>query len=80
MLDYHDKTPSRADGFIIPDGHGDVSDTRALRLLSLAERAASPEPGLLLRNFLGHILCCKCGARAAIRGLHCGPERGAAPP
>lgn len=68
MLDYHDKAPSRADGFIIPAAPGDVSDARALRLLALAERTADPQPGLLLRNFLGHIPCCKCGARAAIEG------------
>jgi hypothetical protein len=68
MLDYKDEAPSRADGFIVPAGRDGVCDARALRLLSLADRSPSPEPGLLLRSFLGHIQCCRCGARAAIRG------------
>jgi hypothetical protein len=66
-LDFVEDAPSRADGFIIPAARDDVSDPRALRLLSLADRLPSPEPGLLLRSFLGHIQCCKCGTRAAIR-------------
>jgi len=66
-LDFMEEAPSRADGFIIPAGRDDVSDARALRLLSLGDRSPGPEPGLLLRSFLGHIECCKCGAQAAIR-------------
>jgi hypothetical protein len=69
MLDWEEKSPSRADGFIVPVAHGEISDVRAMRLLALADRSASAEPGLLLRNFLGHIQCCKCGARTAIRAV-----------
>jgi hypothetical protein len=69
MLDWEEKSPSRADGFIVPAEDDDLCDAHAARLLALADRSASPEPKLLLRNFLGHILCCKCGERAAIQAL-----------
>jgi hypothetical protein len=67
-LDFMEGVSSRADSFIVPAGRDDISDPRMRRLLDLADRSPYPEPGLLLRNFLGRIVCTKCGTRAAIRG------------
>jgi hypothetical protein len=67
LCDFKEHAPSRADGFMVPAGDDAVLDLRAAALLSLADRAASPEPALLLRNFLGSFLCCKCGALGPIR-------------
>jgi hypothetical protein len=68
LRDCEDKAPSRADGFIAPAEPGDISDPRAQRLLSLADRSPSPVASLLLCNFLGRIQCRKCGAPAALQG------------
>jgi len=67
-LDFMEETSARADGFIAPAGRDDISDPRLQRLLDLADRSPYPEPGLLLRNFLGRIVCRKCGKLAPIRG------------
>ena len=69
LRDYQEQAPSRSDGFIDPAESGDVLDVRAARLLSLAERATSSEPSLLLRNFLGQVHCCKCGVHGPIQGI-----------
>jgi hypothetical protein len=57
-LDYRDGMASRADGFIVPVK--DKLSAVTLRLLSLAERAQTPRPGVLLRNFLGSFRCGRC--------------------
>jgi hypothetical protein len=67
QLDWQDRAPSRADGFISPAGADEAFDPRVSALLSLAHRAASAEPALLLRNFLGSFFCRKCGMQAGIR-------------
>jgi hypothetical protein len=64
--DYKDGAPSRCDGFIIPARGDEASDSRTLKLLSLADRSTSAALGLLLRCFLGRIACCKCGQQAAV--------------
>ena len=64
--DYEDDAPSQYDGFIIPARTSEVSDSRALKLISLADRSTSATPGLMLRFFLGRIACCKCGQQAAV--------------
>jgi hypothetical protein len=53
----------------VPAEDGDIADARAARLLALADRAGGPESSLLIRNFLGHILCSRCGARTAIQSI-----------
>jgi hypothetical protein len=60
MLDHHAGTTSRADGFVTP-----VRDDDTFTLL-LAKRAETALPELLIRSFLGHIHCCRCGETAAI--------------
>lgn len=70
MLDWEEKSPSRADGFIAPADDADVPDPRVARLLALAQRGASPAPSVLLRSFLGHIQCRRCGARAPVRSVY----------
>ena len=64
--DYKDGAATRHDGFILPTHDGEVSDRRAAALLSLAGRAESAEPALLLRHFLGSFECCICGAQGAM--------------
>jgi len=69
MRDWEEKSPSRADGFVVPADGADIVDPRASRLLALAQRRARPEPGVLLRSFLGQIQCRRCGARAPVRSV-----------
>jgi len=69
LQDYKARAPSNADGFVSPADPDDVNDGRAARLVSLANRATSPEPGLLLRHFRGRIVCGKCGTQGAIQGM-----------
>jgi hypothetical protein len=66
LRDFKEHAPSRSDGFMVPAGDDEVFDPRVAALLSLADRAPSPEPALLLHNFLGSFLCCKCGAKGPI--------------
>jgi hypothetical protein len=66
LLDYKEHAPSRSDGFMVPAAAGEAFGGRATALLSLADRAQSPEPALLLRSFLGSFLCCRCGAKGPI--------------
>src|SRR5262245_20650764 len=69
MLDWEEKSASRADGFVVPVDDTDALDPRVARLLALAQRGASLEPSTLLRSFLGRIQCHRCGAHAAIRSV-----------
>lgn len=70
LQDYKDGAPTRSDGFMSPIGASDrVLDDRIKALLELANEAPDPRPALLLRNFLGSVVCSKCGAEAAIKGL-----------
>jgi hypothetical protein len=66
FLDYKEGAATRHDGFILPARDNEVSDRRAAALLSLAGRAESAKPALLLRHFLGSFECCICGAQGAI--------------
>jgi hypothetical protein len=66
LRDFREQAPSRSDGFMVPAGDSEVSDSRAVALISLADRALNAEPALLLRNFLGSFLCCKCGANGPV--------------
>ncbi len=66
FLDYKDGAATRHDGFILPARDSEVIDRRAAALLSLASRAESTEPAVLLRHFLGSFECCRCGAQGAI--------------
>jgi hypothetical protein len=68
LQDYKAQAPSNADGFVSPVEPDHAHDVRATRLISLAAQATSPEPALLLRHFLGRMLCRKCGAQGAIQG------------
>jgi hypothetical protein len=67
--DFKARTPSTADGFVVPADESEVSDRGAAALLSLAERAASTEPAVLLRNLLGHFVCGNCGQEQSIRAV-----------
>jgi hypothetical protein len=67
--DYREQAPSSADGFIVPAADSQTFDPPTAALLSLSERAPSPAPALLLRNFLGSFRCCKCGAQGPMRSL-----------
>jgi len=67
-MDYKDGAPSRADGFMVPVGNGQALGFAVLALLELADRASNPRPALLLRNFVGSLLCCKCGKQGPIQG------------
>jgi hypothetical protein len=69
LCDYKEGAPSRADGFMTPMTENDVVDARIIALLSLAKRAPSPVPALLVRHFAGSFLCCKCGAQSTMRQL-----------
>jgi hypothetical protein len=66
FLDYKDGAATRHDGFILPARDSEVTDRRAAALLSLAARAESAEPAVLLRHFLGSFECCICGVQGAI--------------
>jgi hypothetical protein len=66
FLDYKEGAATRHDGFILPARDNEVSDRRAVALLSLAARAESAKPALLLRHFLGSFECCICGGQGAI--------------
>jgi hypothetical protein len=66
LRDFKEHAPSRSDGFVVPARDNEVFELRVAALLSLADRAPSPQPALLLRNFLGSFLCCKCGAQRPI--------------
>jgi hypothetical protein len=63
LSDFKDGAPSRADGFTTPITDDGVLDDRIAALLTLAKRAPSPEPALLVRHFAGTFLCCKCGVQ-----------------
>jgi hypothetical protein len=63
LSDYKEGAPSRADGFVVPIAENNVLDARTASLLSLAKRAPSPEPALLLRHFVGSFVCGKCGIK-----------------
>jgi hypothetical protein len=69
LCDLKEHAPSRSNGFMMLAGDSEVLDLHAAALLSLADRAASPEPGLLLRSFFGSVLCCKCGVQGPIRAV-----------
>ncbi|MFI4971227.1 MAG: hypothetical protein ACHP7H_00995 [Hyphomicrobiales bacterium] len=69
LRDFKERTPTRCDGFMTPTGENEILDARTVGLLSLAKRASSPEPALLLRSFLGSFRCCKCGAQGAIQAI-----------
>jgi hypothetical protein len=66
FLDFKEGAATRRDGFILPVHDSQVSDRRAAALLSLAVRATSAQPALLLRHFLGSFECCRCGAQGPI--------------
>jgi hypothetical protein len=67
FLDYKDGAATRHDGFILPARDSEVTDRRAAALLSLAGRAESAEPAVLLRHFLGSFECCRCGVQGSIQ-------------
>lgn len=67
LRDFKDGAPSRCDGFIAPARDDEVLEPRAAELLALAKRPPNQRSALLLRNFLGVIACCKCGAQRPIR-------------
>jgi hypothetical protein len=70
LVDFKAGTPSRADGFLVAiAADARVTDGRTAALLALANRAASPKPALLLRNFLGRFKCCKCGAEGSAKAV-----------
>ncbi len=69
LRDFQDGAPSSSDGFITPLGRGERPAPRVRVLLSLADRAASEKPALLLRNFLGTFHCSKCNKSARIEAL-----------
>ncbi len=69
FLDYKERVPSRSDGFMVPVGDSQAFDRQTAALLSLADRASSREPPLLLRNFLGTFLCCRCGTQGPIHAV-----------
>jgi hypothetical protein len=69
LRDFKDHEPSRSDGFMVLAGDSEVLDLRAAALLSLARRAPSPEPALLLGHFLGRFPCGKCGAQGPIHPI-----------
>jgi hypothetical protein len=66
VADYREGVPSRCDAFLIPSERWKISDDRALRIWSLAERATNANANTLLQHFLGRIPCCKCGVHAPI--------------
>lgn len=54
LQDYRDGKPTRSDGFLSPISKTeDIADERIKALLVLANKAPSPTPAMLLRNFLG---------------------------
>lgn len=65
-LDYDETAPSRCDGFVIPASGNEILTPQVAALLSLAARAPNPEPTLLLRHFLGHYRCGKCGGQSPL--------------
>jgi hypothetical protein len=67
LRDFKEGAPSRCDGLIAPARDDEVLEPCAAELLALAERAPSQRSSLLLRNFLGVLVCCKCGAQGPIR-------------
>lgn len=67
--DYKEDAPSRADGFLTPITESEHLDTRIAALLSLAKRAPTPVPALLVRHFAGTFVCCKCGVRGPMRAV-----------
>jgi hypothetical protein len=67
LRDFKDGLPSRCDGFISPARDDEVLEPCAAELLALAERAPNRSSALLLRNFLGVFVCCKCGAQGPTR-------------
>jgi len=68
LHDYRERAPSRGDGFIMPIAESDVLDARTAALLSVAKRAPSPEPALLVRHSAGSFLCYKCGVQGPMQG------------
>jgi len=74
--DYKDGAPLRADGFLAPITESEHLDARISALLSLAKRAPSPVPALLVRHFAGSFVCCKCvvqGPMATVESGRPGP-------
>jgi hypothetical protein len=69
LSDYREGAPSRADGFMTPIAENDIIDPRITALLSIAERAASPDLPLRVRHFAGTFLCCKCGGRGPMHAV-----------
>jgi len=69
LRDFREQAPSRSDGFIMVAEDNEVSESRAVALRSLADRAPHPEPALLLRHFLGSFVCCKCGAQGPMHAV-----------
>lgn len=70
LQDYRDGTPTRSDGFLSPVSNAeDIADERIKALLVLADKAPSPTPALLLRNFLGSFDCLKCQTSVAVKGI-----------
>jgi hypothetical protein len=66
-LDYDEKAPNRCDGFVSSAQGNEIFAPQVVALLALADRASNPEPALLLRNFLGHFRCGKCGGQSPLQ-------------
>jgi hypothetical protein len=69
LRDYKERAPTRSDGFLVPAADNEIFGPRTAALLSLSQRAMSGEPALLVRNFLGHFRCCRCGAPGPLRAI-----------
>jgi hypothetical protein len=70
LKDFKKGAPTSSDGFLSPIKESDKGfDNRSKELLDMANRAPSPEPALLLRNFLGSFVCSKCGEKGPIQSL-----------
>jgi len=71
LKDFKEGAPSRSDGLVFPKGASDLfpPDDRVNALVELANKATSPKPAFLLRNFLGRFVCIKCGVEAPMADL-----------
>lgn len=70
LKDFNEGMPSRSDGIVSPMATADLfPEERANSLIALANRAHSPKPAFLLRNFLGRFVCIKCGIESSLAGL-----------
>jgi hypothetical protein len=67
LRDFKEGRPARADGVIDPIDAVDGLNDRAKALLALADRVPSTTPAILLRHFLGSIVCGKCGMRGSVK-------------